>query len=80
MATAASSNGTAAVVSMKTSTGAWSIAGLSGSDNLYFIWGSDTNYNAGTNTTSNCYITSSGSIYGAVWNDYAEFRESNEQI
>jgi hypothetical protein len=36
----------AAVVSAKTSTGSWGIGTLNGYDNLYFVWGSDTNYNA----------------------------------
>ena len=80
MGTAASGGSAAAVISMKTSSGSWSLAGLSGSNNLYFVWGSDTNYNNSTNTTASTYITSDAKIYGAVWNDYAEYRSQNETI
>ena len=30
--------------------------------------------------TGQITVTAQGQLYGAVWNDYAEFRESNEQI
>lgn len=80
MGTAASSSSAAAIISMKTYSGSWGLAGLNGSDNLYFVWGSDTNYNNGTNTTAQTHITSSAQIYGAVWNDYAEYRSQNETI
>lgn len=81
MATAATSQGAAAALSIKTNAGSWGIGGLSGNDNLYFVYGSDANYNAGNNTAnSSVYISSTGGIYGAVWNDYAEYRKSNCKI
>lgn len=78
--TAASGGSASCLWSVKTNTGAWGCGGLSNNDNLYFVWGSDTNYNAGTNSAnSSIYFNSSGYIYAtrvynAVWNDYAEFR------
>ena len=61
----ASSGGSAnSVISMKTSGGAWGIANLTGSDNLYFVFGTDTNYNAGTNSTKNYYINTDGHFSG----------------
>ena len=60
---------------VKTNTGAWGCGNLSGNDNLYFVWGSDTNYSAGNNSaTSSIYMHPNGVLYGAAWNDYAEFR------
>lgn len=47
-------------LSGKTKNGAWCIGALSGQDSLYFVYGTDTNYNAGTNTTSNYYIQTNG--------------------
>lgn len=47
-------------LSGKTKTGAWCIGALSGQDDLYFVWGSDTNYNNNTNTTNNWYIKPDG--------------------
>ena len=47
---------------------------------MYFVYGTDTNYNASNNSIASTHIDSNGKVYGAVWNDYAEFRESNEQI
>ena len=77
MATAASNGGAAAALSIKTNTGSWGIGGLSDSDHLYFAYGSDANYNANNNTGYGlAYISSTGGIYGAVWNDYAEYRNS----
>ena len=78
MTTAASNGGAAAALSIKTNTGSWGIGGLSGNDNLYFVYGSDANYNARNNTANTSVnISATGGIYGAVWNDYAEFREGD---
>ena len=33
-----------------------------------------TNCNTVTNATTSCYINTSGVLYGACWNDYAEYR------
>lgn len=70
----------ASVVSAKTSSGSWGIGTLNGSNNLYFVWGSDTNYNNSTNTTAQAYIDSNGGVHGAVWNDYAEYRTTVNSI
>lgn len=66
---------------LKTPSGAWSLGILSGSNDLYFVYGTDANYTSGTNSVnSNVRISSNGGIYGAVWNDYAEFREVKKDI
>ena len=39
-----------------------------------------TNCNTVANATSSCYITTGGVIYGAAWNDYAEYRDQEEAI
>ena len=65
---------------LKTPSGAWSLGILSGSDDLYFVYGTDANYTSGTNTSNTTvHIASNGGIYGAVWNDYAEFRWSKQK-
>lgn len=72
---AAANGGATACWAVKTNTGSWGCGNLSGNDNLYFVWGSDANYNAGTNSAnSGIYMASNGVLYGAAWNDYAEFR------
>ena len=63
--TAASGGSANAVISMKTNTGAWGIANLTGSDNLYFVFGTDANYSAGNNTTNNYYLNTSGYFSGS---------------
>lgn len=60
----------------KTPSGAWGIGPLSGSNDMYFCFGTDANYNAGNNSTANIRFGSNGTVWGAVWNDYAEFRKS----
>lgn len=71
----ATNGGATACWGVKTNTGAWGCGNLSGNDNLYFVWGSDANYSAGTNTASSgIYMHPNGVLYGAAWNDYAEFR------
>ena len=65
-------------LSGKTQSGAWSLGALSGSEDLYFAYGTDTNYDSNTNTTASTRISSAGKVYGAVWNDYAEFRICNQ--
>lgn len=64
--TAPSNTAANAVISMKTSSGAWAIGNTAGSDNLYFVFGTDTNYSAGTNTTYNYYINTSGLYSGTA--------------
>ena len=53
-------------VSIKTPSGAWDIGVLG--ENLYFVYGTDTNFDAGTNTTLNRYINSSGNFSGSAAN------------
>ena len=64
----------------KTQQGAWSLGALSGDESLYFVYGADNDYNAGTNSTASTHIDSSGKVYGAVWNDYAEYRNQTEEL
>lgn len=81
MSTAPASSSAASVVTAKTTDGSWGIGTLQGTNNLYFVYGTDANYEAGSNkTTNNVYVSDTGGIYGAVWNDYAEFRTSAEQV
>lgn len=60
----------------KTPSGAWGIGPLSGSNDMYFCFGTDANYNAGNNSAPTIRFGSNGTVWGAVWNDYAEFRKS----
>jgi hypothetical protein len=50
------------VVSAKSVNGAWGIGTLN--DTLYFSYGTDANYNAGTNTTNNYSIDANGNFSG----------------
>lgn len=60
-------------LSMKTTSGSWEI-GVYTDNNLWFTYASDANYNSGTNTVAQFRASSDGVIYGAAWNDYAEYR------
>ena len=64
------SNGSASqffsAVSVKTPSGAWDIGVLG--ESLYFVYGTDANYDAGTNTTVGRYINSSGNFNGKAAN------------
>lgn len=82
MPTAPGADSAASVLSIKTQSGSWGLATLQGDESLYFVYGSDTNYDAGNNQVTKIVFTNSGNVsankvYGAVWNDYAEFRISN---
>ena len=64
------------LASSKTPSGSWEIGTLA--ENFRFSYATDTNYNAGTNsTTAGVYIKNNGVLMGAAWNDYAEFRTSD---
>ena len=72
-------------VSMKTKNGSWALAALSGYNDLYLVYGTDSNYNAGNNTTNTAiratpdgYLYASR-VYNAVYNDYAEYFPRGEQ-
>lgn len=76
-------------ISMQTSQGSYEIGPYQG--NLRFVYVSDTTYAGQANEveggtlTTKIYMTPEGNIYGnkvygAVWNDYAEYRELREDI
>lgn len=70
-----SSSSFAPVVSAKTQAGSWDLGPCNPYEDFYFSYASDANYNAGSNSTvTTVRITNAGKIYGAVWNDYAEYR------
>lgn len=54
------------------------------SENTYIVSDSKiyfyTNCNTYANKKTSVYINTSGVLYGAAWNDYAEYREQNEVI
>lgn len=62
----------------KTPSGAWSWGVLSGYNDCYFCYGSDTNFNNGTNSSANIKFGADAKVYNAVWNDYAEYRIADE--
>ena len=53
-------------VSMKTPSASWEIGAYG--ENLYFVYATDTNFDAGTNTTLTRYINSSGNFNGKAAN------------
>lgn len=61
-----SSNSFYPVASAKSVNGSWEIGALG--DNFYFSYATDTNYNAGTNTTTTRYINTSGNFSGNAAN------------
>ena len=64
-------------LSMKTTNGSYEI-GVYTDNNFWITYCPDAQYNAGSNTNyKQVHMTSSGQWYGAVWNDYAEFRKNN---
>lgn len=77
-------NGYSPVISAKTTTGSWELGTYNESsfqDMLIFSYASDANYNAGTNsTTTTVRVKSNGTIMGAAWNDYAEYRQTKVEI
>lgn len=54
--TRAVSNSWSPVVGQKTVSGAWTIGNIGGSESLIFNYSTDTNYNAGTNSSINVYL------------------------
>lgn len=70
------------IYSIKTTNGDWSCGVFTG-NKLYWTYVTDTNYNANTNaTTAQMRLEPNGYLYttrtyGAVWNDYAEYRKDN---
>lgn len=49
---------------------------ITSDNNIYFY----TNCNTYTNKKTEVYIDNTGALYGAVWNDYAEYRNQIEEI
>ncbi len=70
-------NSACSALSVQSTNGSWGIGVLHPNDNLYFMYGTDTNYNAGSNTSTNIVFGNGGQVYGAVWNDYAEYRQAS---
>lgn len=77
MSAAPINNGAASAITAKTQDGSWGIGTLYRNNNLYFVYGTDANYNVETNNTANITFGSGGQVYGAVWNDYAEYRQAS---
>ena len=48
---------------------------IASDNNIYFR----TNCQTIANRTTSCYINTSGVLYGACWNDYAEYRQQKEK-
>lgn len=70
-----------AITSMKTTNGSWE-NGVYLNNRMYFNYVPDSNYNAGTNSAAQIWLGPDASlhasaVWGAVWNDYAEFREGD---
>lgn len=65
-----------AIASMKTTNGSWEMGVYTG-DKMYFTYCPDTNYSANNNTGyTQIRLEPSGVLYGAAWNDYAEYRNA----
>lgn len=78
-------NAYSAITAMKTTNGSWDM-GVYTNDYMYFTYTPDTQYSAGDNSgyvqvkiAPNGTLTAPA-VYGAVWNDYAEFRSQKEKI
>lgn len=74
-------SGYSPAMSIKTNNGSWEFGAYdnaSYADRLIFSYATDANFTASNNkTNTNVQIASSGVLYGACWNDYAEYREGN---
>lgn len=71
-------NSATSALTMKTNAGSWGLCTLYNNNSLYFVYGTDASYNSQDNVVVNqAYITASGQLYGAVWNDYAEYRPAS---
>lgn len=75
------------IFSVKSINGSWDCGTYTANNSLYFSYITDANFDAGTNATS-MQVEFRGSdqsvraskVYGAVWNDYAEYRETKSEI
>lgn len=69
------------IACIKTGNGTWNIGNYNTSgwtNYLLFSYTTDANYNAGTNNVINIRMRDNGVVESAMWNDYAEYRESQE--
>lgn len=77
-------SGYSPAMSVKTPSGSWEIGAYNNTnfaERLIFSYASDANYSAGTNNTvTTVNIANNGRLYGAAWNDYAEFRACQEEF
>lgn len=86
-ATTFSANQYNPILSAKSINGTWDIGTYTTNNSLYFTYITDANFNAGTNSTT-AQMEFRGSdnsiraskVYGAVWNDYAEYRCTSKNI
>lgn len=81
--TAASGGAASSAFSMKTTNGSWGIANVTDSDNLYFVFGTDANYNSSNNTVNRYYISTAGYFSGSAekankWSNARNFAISNK--
>lgn len=75
-----SSSSFAPIFSCKTQLGSWECGPCHPNEYLYFSYVTDENFDAGTNTSnSTVHIRNNGTLYGAAWNDYAEFRAPKDK-
>ena len=73
-------NAYSAITSMKTTNGSWDM-GVYTDDWMYFTYITDTDYNASNNgNKKQIKISPQGGLYGAVWNDYAEYRTCQQNF
>ena len=73
-------NAYSAAVSMKTTNGSWDMGVYTG-DKMYFTYTPDAKYSANDNTGyTQIRLESSGVLYGAAWNDYAEYRNTVQKV
>lgn len=71
------SSGWHSVVTVKTGNGSWNIGEYNTSgwiNYLVFSYDTDSNYNAGTNSSTTIRFRNNGVVESAMWNDYAECR------
>lgn len=62
-----------AITSMKTTKGSWEM-GVYTDDKMYFTYIKDSDYTAKNNVATQIRLEPTGVLYGAAWNDYAEYR------
>lgn len=71
-------NSASSALTMKTTAGSWGLCTLYNTNHLYFVYGTDADYNSQNNVVAaSVCITPAGQLYGAVWNDYAEYRSAS---